>query len=275
MSALGQKIKTQIEWVTDKAGTLLGYKRGHQDIEYLAKFQTDVNGNMVLVGPDGLPLDLGVGLTETSPGSGIYLAEVANKVDTAANLRLYAGADGQISAASDVDAIFRHTGSAGAKGYYRSKFVGRTKIEAFNGVAAGGAADTWTTLDFNGGLVVVDDLTGTGVLASDAIIVPAGVDYYDVSIHVPWSENAASGTTRKVRLIADGAASSSYTAITAAILETSVLSTTINASFKHITKTKAAAVTLTLQTLWNGTTAPTLGIGLNVVQFTVDMYRND
>lgn len=54
MSGAGEKITTNINWVTDKLGTLLGYKRGHQDVEYLAKLSTDASGNTVLVGAGGV-----------------------------------------------------------------------------------------------------------------------------------------------------------------------------------------------------------------------------
>ena len=52
MSAAGEKVNRNIEWVVDKLGNLLGYKRGHQDVVNLVTSQT-INGATVLVGADG------------------------------------------------------------------------------------------------------------------------------------------------------------------------------------------------------------------------------
>ena len=233
---------------------------------------TDASGNTVLVGPDGLPLDLGVGLTETSPGSGIYLAEVANKVDTAANLRLYAGADGQFSAASDVDAVFRHTGVAGeAIGDYRNGHVGRAAVQLVSQARANGSA-----LDFAGGNVVVDTL-GVISIASDNITIPAGIDYYDVNFYLPLSENSgATNTQRKISMLIGGATPSPYqiTGLTDITL-TGVHSGQIIGDMKHVTKTKALTNVLTFVFAHNSAVDPNIGGPATPPRITVDMYRND
>lgn len=53
MSAAGSKISRNVNWIVDKFGTLIGYRRGHQDDVYLPSLVTDANGNTALAGPNG------------------------------------------------------------------------------------------------------------------------------------------------------------------------------------------------------------------------------
>ncbi len=53
MSAAGSKSTRNLNWLVDKYGTLLGYRRGHQDDVALATVTTDANNNPVLAGADG------------------------------------------------------------------------------------------------------------------------------------------------------------------------------------------------------------------------------
>lgn len=258
MSAAGEKVNRNIEWVVDKLGNLLGYKRGHQDVVNLVSATTDSSGATVL--------EAGGAQIE------VMALEVANKVDTAENLRLYAGVDGQISCASDTDSLYRHNGVAsGAVAYRRSKFAGRAVLNLASLAVANGAA-----LDFAGGAVVVDDL-GIISTANDNITIPAGIDYYDVNLYLPLSEQAgATNTQRKISMLIDGAAPSRYqiTGLTDITL-TEVHSGQINGDIKHVTKIKALTNVLTFIFSHNSAVNPNIGGPATFPRITIDMYRND
>lgn len=45
MSAAGSKISRNVEWIVDKFGTLIGYRRAHQNDVYVASLVTNANGD--------------------------------------------------------------------------------------------------------------------------------------------------------------------------------------------------------------------------------------
>lgn len=137
--------------------------------------------------------------------SGIIIAIIANKVDAKANLRSYAGLDGQLSVASDADVIFRHTGVAGAAvPYYRNRQAIKSFL-AVTGTNTDAVATTFTPLTLNDDNVAQSKL-GPAVWSAGApteIVLPAlpvGKSYA-IQVGAFWNFAAnATGAARRLRL---------------------------------------------------------------------------
>ena len=217
--------------------------------------------------------DLGAGGLENvlvADANGNVVANVIPRTGTLAALQAIttAAGDPEIAVASTGEIVVYNGGVA--KTHRRSKLVGKTTIQQATTTAAG-AATAWNVVSFVGGVIVEDDLSAAD-LANSRILVPAGIDYYEVHYYVPWAEiTSTSGSRRRARVTLGGSAVGLFVA-GAPTTVTGEIGTTLSGFIPKSTKTLASSIGVQLETYHDSAAIPNLGIGTSLPTMTVLMY---
>lgn len=147
-----------------------------------------------------------------SNGSGTLLevndgivTPVKHRIDTLSNLLGLAGKEGEISVASDIDALVKHTGVAGeAKAFFRNTFGW---MELYSGLSTSTHTNTSLYVPFDMSNAESLHSQGTTTDSNGFIVVPSWSDLFRIYGRVVFDGNT-NGTLRRVkvegRLIANG-----------------------------------------------------------------------
>ena len=140
------------------------------------------------------------GLTETSPGSGIYDANIIHRTGTIAALLALDGGNGEIGVATDMQALVRFNGAiGGARAFYRSGLMAGIYVNRDN-LAGYIANNTDVPLTY----VMANRVDTLGVVQTDGSFIFSGFAPHEV-VGVSYSidqsfGSSAVGSVREITL---------------------------------------------------------------------------
>lgn len=144
-----------------------------------------------------------VGLVETSPGSGIYTANIVPRTGSLADLLAIDGGVGEVSVAVEsgqVVGMVLHNGVANqAKSFVRSSLIG--EVHAWSNATSLTGGSATTLLDFSA--KTVETGRGNLDLSTNMATIPAGCSYIQCQGYVYFSADADITAGTKLKVVAE------------------------------------------------------------------------